>query len=90
MALSTRPSQCSDGRTLPAAVDTTARQPRRNPSSAAKGMASAWPPENPTASQGMPLPCPCPVSMVSRAPTDMAWIGPATATISPRTTATRP
>ena len=88
MALSTRPSQRSDGRTVPAAVATTARQPRRTPSSAANGMASAWPPENPTTSQGMPLPGP--VSMVSRAPTDMVWMGPATSTISPRTATTRP
>src|ERR1019366_1988310 len=40
MALATRPSQRSDGRMVPAAVATTARQPRRTPSSAAKGMAS--------------------------------------------------
>ena len=35
---------------------TTARQPRRTPSSAAKGMASAWPPWKPTTSQGMARP----------------------------------
>ncbi len=88
MALSTRPSQPSEGRTVPAAVATSARQPRRTPSSAANGMASAWPCEKPTTSQGMPLAAP--VSMVRRAPTDMAWIGPATSTISPRTATTRP
>ena len=38
---------------VPAAVATTARQPRRTPSSAANGMASAWPPGKPTTSQGM-------------------------------------
>src|ERR1039458_10827614 len=39
MALTTWPSQRSDGRMVPAAVATTARQPRRTPSSAANGMA---------------------------------------------------
>ena len=88
MALMTRPSQRSDGRTLPAAVATSARQPRRTPSSAAKGIAKAWPPEKPTTSQG--ITGPVPVSTDSREPTDMAWIGPATSTISPRTPTTRP
>ena len=88
MALTTRPSQRSDGRMVPAAVATTARQPRRTPSSAANGMASAWPPEKPTTSHG--IAGPMPVSIDSRAPTDMAWIGPATSTISPRTPTTRP
>jgi hypothetical protein len=37
----------------PAAVVTTARQPRRTPSSAANGIASAWPPEKPTTSHGI-------------------------------------
>ena len=67
--------------------DTMARQPRRTPSSAANGMASACPPEKPTTSHGIGLP---PVSMVNRAPTDIAWIGPATSTIRPRTAMTRP
>ena len=88
MALMTRPSQRSEGRTALAPEVTSALQPRRTPSSAAKGMASAWPPWKPTTSQG--IGCPTPVSMVSRAPTDMAWIGPATSTISPRTPTTRP
>jgi len=72
---------------VPAAVATTARQPRRTPSSAANGMASAWPPVKPTTSHG--IAGPMPVSIDSRAPTDMAWIGPATSTISPRTPTTR-
>jgi hypothetical protein len=72
---------------VPAAVDTTARQPRRTPSSAANGMASAWPPAKPTTSQGIRA---GPVSMVNRAPTDIAWMGPATSTIKPRTETTRP
>jgi hypothetical protein len=53
----------------PAAVVTTARQPRRTPSSAANGIASAWPPEKPTTSHGIFAD---PVSMVRRAPTDIA------------------
>jgi hypothetical protein len=88
MALTTRPSQRSDGRMLPAAEVTIARQPRRTPSSAANGMASACPPAKPTTSQGI---CgPTAVSIASLVPTDMAWIGPATSTISPRTPTTRP
>jgi hypothetical protein len=31
-----------------------------------------------------------PVSITTRAPTGMAWIGPATSTINPRTPTTRP
>ncbi len=88
MALTTRPSQRSDGRTMPAVEATTARQPCRTPSSAANGMASACLPAKPTTSQGIGRPTV--VSMVSRAPTDMAWIGPAISTISPRTPTTRP
>ena len=87
MALTTRPSQPSLGRTAPAAVETTARQPRRTPSSAANGMANALLPEKPTTSQGTRASA---VSMVSREPTDMAWIGPAISTIRPRTPTTRP
>ena len=41
MALTTRPSQPCDGRTAPGAADTTARQPRRTPSSGANGISSA-------------------------------------------------
>jgi hypothetical protein len=44
------------GRKLPAAVETAARQPRRTPSRAANGMASAWPLENSTTSLGIPAP----------------------------------
>ena len=88
MALSTRPSQRSDGRTAPAEVDTTARQPRRTPSSAANGMANACLPAKPTTSHGIARPPS--LSMVRRAPTDMAWIGPAISSISPRTPTTRP
>lgn len=72
----------------PAAVATTARQPRRTPSRAANGIASACLPAKPTTSQGIARPVP--FSMVSRAPTDMAWIGPAISSISPRTPTTRP
>ena len=87
MALTTRPSQPSHGRIAPAAVETTALQPRRTPSRAANGIASALLPEKPTTSHGIRASA---VSMVSREPTDMAWIGPATSTISPRTPTTRP
>jgi hypothetical protein len=41
MALTTRPSQPSDGRTAAGATETIARQPRRTPSSAPKGISSA-------------------------------------------------
>jgi hypothetical protein len=51
-------------------------------------MANACLPAKPTTSQGIGRPDA--VSMVSLAPTDMAWIGPATSTISPRTPTTRP
>ena len=88
MALITRPSQRTEGRTAPATEETTALQPRRTPSSAANGISSAWAPSKPTTSHGIGLPLP--VSMITRAPTDMAWIGPATSTISPRTPTTRP
>ena len=50
-----------------------ARQPRRTPSSAPNGISSALAPEKPTTSQGMAS---RPVSITTRAPTDMAWIGP--------------
>ena len=86
MALTTRPSQLGEGRTAAGAAVTTARQPRRTPSSAANGISSALLPENPTTSQGMSVP----VSITTREPTDMAWIGPATSTINPRTPTTRP
>ena len=88
MALTTRPSQPADGRTAAATEVTTARQPRRTPSSAANGISSAFGPEKPTTSQGIGRPPP--VSIMTRAPTDMAWIGPATSTIRPRTPTTRP
>ncbi len=88
IALTTRPSQPGEGRTAPATELTTARQPRRTPSSAANGISSAFGPEKPTTSHGMARPAP--VSITTRAPTDMAWIGPATSTIRPRTPATRP
>ena len=60
-----------------------ARQPRRTPSSAPNGISRALAPAKPTTSQGIGRPLP--VSIITRAPTDMAWIGPATSTISPRT-----
>ena len=44
MALTTRPSQAGDGRTAPAIALTTARQPRRTPSSAANGISRACAP----------------------------------------------
>ena len=53
MALTTRPSQACDGRTAARTDDTTARQPRRTPSSGANGISSAWLPEKPTTSQGI-------------------------------------
>ena len=55
MALTTRPSQACDGRTAARTADTTARQPRRTPSSGANGISSALPPEKPTTSQGIGL-----------------------------------
>ena len=88
MALTTRPSQAGDGRTAPAIALTTARQPRRTPSSAANGISRACAPEKPTTSHGIARAAP--VSITTREPTDMAWIGPATSTISPRTPTTRP
>ncbi len=87
MALTTRPSQPDEGRTAGATEVTTARQPRRTPSSAANGISSALAPENPTTSQGIMRP---PASIVTRAPTDMACREPATSTIRPRTPTTRP
>ena len=72
----------------PATADTTARQPRRTPSSGANGISSAFVPVKPTTSQGIAL-APA-VSITTRAPTDIAWIGPATSTIRPRTPTTRP
>ena len=89
MALMTRPSQPGDGRTAAAAERTMARQPRRTPSSAPNGISSAFSPEKPTTSQGMSR-LSRPLSITTRAPTDMAWIGPATSTIRPRTPTTRP
>ena len=88
MALTTRPSQRADGRTAAGTEVTTARQPRRTPSSAANGISKALAPVKPTTSHGMIGPAP--VSISTRAPTDMAWIGPATSTRSPRTPTTRP
>jgi hypothetical protein len=70
MALTTRPSQVGDGRTAPATELTTARQPRRTPSKGANGIRRAWGPEKPTTSQGIGRPLP--LSMTTRAPTDMA------------------
>lgn len=88
MALTTRPSQEADGRTWLAALAITARHPRLTPSSPANGMTTALFPVKPITSQGMKrLP---PVSITMRAPTDMAWIGPAISTIKPRTPTTRP
>jgi hypothetical protein len=87
IASTTRPSQPSLGRTAARTADTTARQPRRTPSSGANGISSAFPPEKPTTSQGMAWPG---VSIVTRAPTDMVCSGPATSTIRPRTPTTRP
>src|SRR5262245_10064938 len=78
--------QPADGRTAAGDALTMARQPRRTPSSAAKGISKALGPENPTTSQGIGALA----SMTMRAPTDMAWIGPATSTIRPRTPTTRP
>ena len=66
----------------------TARQPRRTPSSPANGITTALLPEKPITSDGMTrLP---PVSITIRAPTDIAWIGPAISTIRPFTPTTRP
>ena len=91
MALTTRPSQACDGRTAARTPDTTARQPRRTPSSGANGISSALPPEKPTTSQGIGTGLPWTrVSITTRAPTDMACSGPATSTINPRTPTTRP
>ena len=88
MALRTRPSHASDGRTWLAALAITARQPRRTPSRPANGITTALLPEKPMTSDGMKrLP---PVSITMRAPTDIAWIGPAISTIRPRTPTTRP
>ena len=56
IALTTRPSQPADGRTAPATEVTTARQPRRTPSSGANGISSAFAPEKPTTSQGYARP----------------------------------
>ena len=82
-ALTTRPSQADDGRTCAAALAITARQPRRTPSSPANGITIALLPVKPITSQGIArLP---PVSTTIRAPTDIAWIGPAISTIRPRT-----
>ena len=88
MALTTRPSQPSEGRTAAVFAVTMARQPRRTPSSGPNGMRREWAPEKPTTSQGMSGVAP--VSITTRAPTDIAWIGPATSTIRPRTPTTRP
>jgi hypothetical protein len=86
--LTTRPSQAALGRAAAGAEVTSALQPRRTPSSGANGINSAFAPVKPTTSHGMKRPPP--VSMITRAPTDMAWIGPATSTIRPRTETTRP
>jgi hypothetical protein len=88
MALTTRPSQAADGRTAAAVEVTMARQPRRTPSSGPNGINSALESLKPTTSQGMSRAPP--VSMMTRAPTDMAWMGPAASTIRPRTPITRP
>jgi hypothetical protein len=88
MALTTRPSQAIDGRTMLAALAITARQPRRTPSSPANGITTALLPLKPITSAGINRLVP--VSMTIRAPTDMAWIGPAISTIRPRTPTTRP
>ncbi len=77
-----------EGRTWLAALAITARQPRRTPSSPANGITTALLPVKPITSDGMKrLP---PVSITMRAPTDIAWIGPAISTIRPRTPTTRP
>src|SRR5206468_7308186 len=78
-ALTTRPSQAAEGRTWLAALAITALQPRRTPSSPANGITTALLPEKPITSQGIERLAP--VSITSRAPTDIAWIGPATSTI---------
>ncbi|MEY9175517.1 hypothetical protein ABIF15_006749 [Bradyrhizobium elkanii] len=88
IALTTRPSQAGDGRTWLAALAITARQPRLTPSSPPNGITTAFSPEKPITSAGMTRPTPTSITM--RAPTDIAWIGPAISTISPRTPTTRP
>jgi hypothetical protein len=88
MALTTRPSQPSEGRTAAGADETMARQPRRTPSSAPNGISRALLPEKPTTSPAIERPGA--VSIDTLQPTDIAWIGPATSTISPRTPTTRP
>ncbi len=88
MALRTRPSQEAAGRTWLDALAITARQPRRTPSRPANCITTALLPVKPITSQGinrLVL-----VSTTIRAPTDIAWIGPATSTINPRTPTTRP
>jgi hypothetical protein len=47
IALTTRPSHPADGRTAAATAVTTARHPRRTPSSGANGISRACAPENP-------------------------------------------
>ncbi|MEH2471432.1 hypothetical protein V1284_002876 [Nitrobacteraceae bacterium AZCC 2299] len=88
IALTTRPSQAIDGRTWLEALAITARQPRRTPSRPANGITTALWPLKPMTSAGMKRLVP--VSITIRAPTDMAWIGPAISTIKPRTPTTRP
>ena len=44
IALTTRPSQPADGRTWPAALAITARQPRRTPSRLPNGISTAFAP----------------------------------------------
>jgi hypothetical protein len=73
MALTTRPSQPSEGRTAPATGDTTAgsraaRLRARRTASAARCAGKA----DHLAGDRRPAP----VSISTRAPTDMAWIGP--------------
>jgi hypothetical protein len=79
-ALTTRPSHPTDGRTAPGTAETRARHPRRTPSSGANGIKSAKGPENPTTSLGIFLPG---VSIITRAPTDIACSGPATSNHQP-------
>src|ERR1700733_11855066 len=71
-AFTTRPSHAADGRTAPATDVTSARQPRRTPSSGANGMSNAYGPENPMTSLGIFLPG---ASITTRAPTDIACSG---------------
>jgi hypothetical protein len=75
IALTTRPSQAADG-AAPHAFESGERHHHRIVAGEADHLAG-----NETA---------VPVSITMRAPTDIAWIGPATSTIRPRTPTTRP